>query len=79
MTTATRSLPALPQGHVAVITAIHADEALHQRLRALGFRIGQTLQLVRRAAFQGPLQVRIGATDVIIRRRDAGGIQVRLP
>lgn len=79
MTTATLRLPALHEGDVAVITAIHADEALHQRLRALGFRIGQTLQLVRRAAFQGPLQVRVGTTDVIIRRRDAGSIQVRHP
>ena len=69
-------LSSLVPGQEATIVAIHADEALHHRLTALGFRIGKPLQLIRRGAFFGPLHVRIGSTDVIIRRRDAGTIEV---
>lgn len=60
----------------ATIVAIHADEALHQRLQALGFRAGKQIQLIRKASFSGPLQVRIGTTDVLIRRIEAAKITI---
>ena len=66
-----RALAHLAPGQEAPITALHAGEALQHRLAALGFRVGKRVQLVRRAAFNGPLQVRIDHTDVIIRRADA--------
>lgn len=52
------------------------DAALHQRLLALGLRTGKQVQVMRSAPFSGPLQVRVGATDILIRRRDAAHIQV---
>ena len=44
----------------------------------MGFRAGKRIQLMRRGAFLGPLHVRIGSTDVIIRRRDARCIEIAL-
>ncbi len=73
------TLSMLAPGQAADVAAIHAGESLHQRLRALGFRIGQSVRLMRRAAFLGPLHVRIGTTDVIIRREDARSIELHRP
>ena len=60
----------------ATIVAVQADEALYQRLQALGFRTGKQIQLIRKASFSGPLQVRIGTTDVLIRRIEAAKISI---
>lgn len=63
-------------GQEAVISAVHADEALHHRLAALGFRIGNRVQLMRRGRWAGPLHVRLGATDVMLRLTEADLISV---
>lgn len=72
----THSLDSLKPGEFATIRAITAEEGLHQRLNALGFRIGKRIELIRRARFQGPLHVRIGTTDVILRSAEAHRIQI---
>ena len=72
----TSLLSDLVPGQEAVISAVHADEALHQRLAALGFRIGRSVLLMRRGRWAGPLHVRLGATDVMLRRSEAGLIAV---
>jgi ferrous iron transport protein A len=69
-------LSTLHPGDSAIIRAISAEEGLHHRLLALGFRIGKEIHLIRRAWFRGPLQVRIGTTEVIMRRSDADKIRV---
>ncbi len=66
----------LPPGVDATVGAIHADAALRVRLTALGFRIGQRVRMIRQAAFAGPLHVRLGTTDVILRRGQARLIEV---
>lgn len=71
-----QSLVSLHPGEHAQIAAIHAGEALHHRLSALGFRVGKQVTLMRRGAFSGPLHIRIGGTDVIIRQRDARQIKI---
>jgi ferrous iron transport protein A len=63
-------------GDIATIVSIHAEEALHQRLQALGFRSGKQIELIRKASFSGPLQVRIGTTDILLRRNEAAKILV---
>lgn len=70
------ALDGLQSGRKAVIAAVHAADGLYQRLTALGFRRGQGIEVIRRAAFRGPLHVRIGTTDVIIRGADASCIHV---
>ena len=69
-------LSQLPTGESALITAIEADESLFHRLSALGFRVGKRLFIIRRANFNGPLHVRLGTTDVILRNADANRIRI---
>ena len=70
------NLAALHPGDTATIVSIHAEEALHLRLLALGFRTGKQIEMIRKASFSGPLQVRIGTTDVMLRRIEAAKIEV---
>lgn len=71
------TLAALHPGDIATIVAINAEEALHLRLLALGFRSGKNIELIRKASFSGPLQVRIGTTDIMLRRNEAAKISVK--
>ena len=66
----------LASGADATVGAIHADAALRLRLAAMGFRIGQRIRMVRKGVFAGPLHVRLGTTDVILRRGQARQIHV---
>lgn len=70
------TLATLKTGDTATIVSIHAEEALHQRLLALGFRTERRIELIRKASFGGPLQVRIGTTDILLRRTEAAKIRV---
>ncbi len=73
------TLAHLHPGDTATIVSIHAEEALHQRLQALGFRSGKQVELIRKASFSGPLQVRIGTTDILLRHSEAAKIKVCQP
>ncbi len=72
------TLAALHPGDTATIVSIHAEESLHLRLLALGFRTGRQIELIRKASFSGPLQVRIGTTDVMLRRIEAAKIKIEI-
>jgi ferrous iron transport protein A len=72
----TTSLALLGTGKTGTITDIHVEEDLYHRLAAMGFRIGKQIHVVRRAQFSGPLHVRIGTTELMIRRREAQHIDV---
>ena len=71
------TLAVLHPGDIATIVSIHAEEALHLRLLALGFRTGKQIEMIRKASFSGPLQVRVGTTDVMLRRAEAAKIKVQ--
>ena len=70
------TLATLHPGDIATIVSIHAEEALHLRLLALGFRTGKQIEMIRKASFSGPLQVRVGTTDMMLRRSEAAKIKV---
>jgi ferrous iron transport protein A len=72
-------LSELKIGQYATISAIEADEYLFHRLSALGFRIGKQLSIIRRANFNGPIHVRLGTTDVIIRGTEAARVRINTP
>ena len=72
------NLSNLNEGQSGRVTSISADEALHHRLSAFGFRAGKLVTVIRQAGFQGPLQVRVGSTDVILRRNDARKVGIKL-
>jgi ferrous iron transport protein A len=75
-TITTENLSSLVPGESATILAIQTDDALRQRLMALGFRVGKRIELIRKASFSGPLQVRIGTTDILLRKSEAAKISV---
>jgi len=72
------TLSKLCPGEVATIVSVQTDEALLQRLMAMGFRAGKRVELVRKASFSGPLQVRIGTTDILLRKSEAEKIMVQV-
>ncbi len=58
------------------IVAVDAGEALYHRLAALGLRVGKSVRLLRRAPFGGPLQVRLGMTEIMLRPEEARCVRV---
>ena len=72
----THALSTLSVGQSATIQALHVDADFQHRLQALGFRLGHTLTLLRTAPFNGPLHLRLGNTEVMLRRSDAKHITV---
>jgi ferrous iron transport protein A len=71
------ALSSLVPGESATIVAVHTEEPLHQRLLAMGFRTGKQIEIIRKARFSGPLQVRIGTTDILLRKNEAEKIKVK--
>lgn len=76
-TSTSMTLSSMNPGETATIVSIQTDEALHQRLLAMGFRVGKHIELIRKARFSGPLQVRIGTTDILLRKVEAEKITVQ--
>jgi ferrous iron transport protein A len=70
------TLSKLGTGAQAKIARIHADESLFHRMSAMGLRIGKSIQVIRRASFNGPIQVRVGTTDIMLRLTDAERISI---
>lgn len=71
-------LSSLTAGQTATVQALHVDSGFRFRLHALGFRTGKTLQVIRTAPFDGPLHLRLGNTEVMLRQQDAANIEVLL-
>lgn len=69
-------LSELAIGQPGIIEDVDAEGPFRQRLQALGFRIGKEVLPIRQAIFGGPLHVRIGSVNLMLRRNDAALIQV---
>lgn len=63
-------------GESATIVRLDVDHELQNRLVALGMRVGKAVKVIRRAAFGGPMHVRIGTTEIILRTAEAALISV---
>lgn len=70
-------LHTLPVGRCGTILSIDAPAELAARMRALGLQPGRRIKVIRRSPFQGPIQVRAGQTDLMIRRAEAAVIQMQ--
>ena len=70
-------LHTLPVGRCGTILSIDAPAELAARMRALGLQPGRRIKVIRRSPFQGPIQVRAGQTDLMIRRAEAAIIQMQ--
>ena len=71
------TLNALRAGETGTILALHAGAELYRRLAALGLRVGKHVRILRRGRFSGPLHIRVGTTDLMLRTSDACCIQVQ--
>jgi len=69
-------LASLVPGQAATISELDTEPGLHQRLLALGFRAGRQVIMIRRGWMSGPVHVRIGTTEVMLRRREAQSIEI---
>ncbi|HEY9660680.1 MAG TPA: FeoA family protein [Allocoleopsis sp.] len=69
-------LASLKPGHVATIANLSTSSGLHQRLQALGFRQGRKVTMLRRSWLSGPVHVRVGTTEVMLRLQDAQRIAI---
>jgi ferrous iron transport protein A len=70
------SLNALKVGQSAIIEQLSVPQELYLRLVAMGLSIGKRVELLRSAAFSGPLHVRVGMTDIALRRKEGDFIQL---
>jgi ferrous iron transport protein A len=70
------TLSAMKVGQSATIQAFHVDTGFQYRLNGLGLRIGKTFEVIRRAPFNGPFHLRIGSTELMLRKQDAQMIEV---
>ena len=68
------TLDRLSTHHSAAIAAVHATGMAGERMAAPGLLPGKRVLLLRRAPFGGPLHLRIGPTELMIRRADARAV-----
>ena len=71
------TLDALPILQAATIDQVEGEEPVAVRMRAMGLRAGREVMVVRRSRLGGPLQVRVGSTDLIIRPQEARLVRIR--
>jgi ferrous iron transport protein A len=72
------TLAQLRSGACAVIEGIdpQVDELLSTRLRHLGFRQGEAVEVIRRAPFGGPAVYRLCDYEICLRREHAKHVLV---
>jgi len=70
------TLADVPPGGSAVICDLAGSAALRERLRALGLREGERIEVVKQAPLADPREYRVGGVHVSLRRTDALGIRV---
>lgn len=69
--TPSRTLEELHVGASARIVALYVEADLGKRFAALGLRPGNWVRVLRRASLGGPMHLRIGTTELILRRHEA--------
>jgi ferrous iron transport protein A len=56
--------------------ALQVAPGLRHRLEALGIKPGQPVKVLRRGWWSGPIHLRVGMTELMLRRVDAGHVEV---
>jgi ferrous iron transport protein A len=59
-----------------MVTALTVEPGLRHRLEALGIKPGQQVKVLRRGWWSGPIHLRVGMTELMLRRIDAARIEV---
>ncbi len=71
------TLSDLAPGGRFVVTRIKVAGEIGRRLADMGFTEGSAGELIRGALMRGPVQVRLGGYDLLIRRGEAACIEVK--
>ncbi|MEI6359015.1 MAG: FeoA family protein [Synechococcus sp. ELA619] len=69
-------LSELAAGHSATISSLAVEPGLRHRLQALGLHRGQRVHLLRRGWWAGPMHLRVGMTELMLRRADAARVAI---
>jgi len=70
------SLDEVPPGSSAVICGLEGDEAFSERLRAMGLREGEPIEVIKQAPLADPREYRVGCVHLSLRCREARLVRV---
>ena len=73
------TLERLAHGESASIMAINVDSELKKRYLALGLKEGAQVRVLRQGQFGGPLHLRVGTSELILRVKEACCICLTTP
>jgi ferrous iron transport protein A len=68
------TLEKLANGESGSVIAINVDGDLKKRFFALGLKEGSHVRVLRRAGLGGPMHLRVGTSELILRVKDASCI-----
>jgi ferrous iron transport protein A len=68
------TLEKLTSGDTATVLAINVEDELKKRFFALGLKEGAHIQLLRKARLGGPMHLRVGTSELILRLKEASCI-----
>jgi ferrous iron transport protein A len=68
----------LRPGQRGQVLSLQGDAALVQRLMELGVLEGDEVEVIALAPFGDPIEIRLGATCLSLRRQEATGIDIQL-
>jgi len=68
------TLERLASGESASVMAINVDDELKKRFFALGLKEGSHVRVLRHAKFGGPMHLRVGTSELILRLKEASCI-----
>jgi len=68
------TLEKLSRGESGSVMAINVEGELKKRFFALGLREGTHIQVLRKAKFGGPMHLRVGTSELILRLKEASCI-----
>ncbi|MGB5439599.1 MAG: FeoA family protein [Gammaproteobacteria bacterium] len=71
------NLSGLGRGETAIILGVHGSDSIRHRLQAMGLRTGREAEVIRCPRL-GPMQIRIGSINLIMRRSDAARVSISL-
>ncbi len=71
-----RVLSQLKPGESGVVTALHGEGAIHQRLQEMGVIEGSDVEVVRIAPFGDPIEICVQGYHLSLRKAEAAFVEV---
>ena len=71
------TLTSLIEGQIGIIQSLTNNVHFNSRLKALGLKKNSLIKLIRKAKYNGPFHLRIGATEIMVRANIAEQIIIK--